>query len=338
MKIFVSYSRKDAGDFAEQIQNDFSSFRGFDIFTDIDKIGIGDVWSNTIETNIDSCDIFLVLVTFDALQSPYVEGEILQAQKKSKKIIPCFYKDVKDNDIKWGLNKIQGITFRNNYELVRNLYNQIKQTNESSSTNIKNVHTKSTIMPSNSNVENLSKGHTLDYKKQTKITSIQKYLVSKSIIGGIVGSAVIIIVIIAAIMPGLHNQPSITPFSQSALAEPNQPQISSTVNNNSTANNTSPIKAGNEYVFTKKLGSNYAEDGQFYSPGGISVDSSGNVYVADTYNNRIQKFDSNGTFITKWGSEGSENGQFDRPEGIAVDSSGKVYVADYGNSRIQKFS
>ena len=178
----VSYSRKDAGDFAEQIQNDFSSFRGFDIFTDIDKIGIGDVWSNTIETNIDGCDIFLVLVTFDALQSPYVEGEVLQAQKKNKKIMPCFYKNIKEKDIKWGLNKIKGITFKNNYELVKNLYNQIKQTNDSSSTNIKNVHTKPTIIPSNLNVENLSKGHTLDYKKQTKSTSIQKYLVSKPII------------------------------------------------------------------------------------------------------------------------------------------------------------
>ena len=36
-------------------------------------------------------------------------------------------------------------------------------------------------------------------------------------------------------------------------------------------------------------------------PNGIAVDSSGNVYVADADNNRIQKFNSNGTFITKWG-------------------------------------
>ena len=41
---------------------------------------------------------------------------------------------------------------------------------------------------------------------------------------------------------------------------------------------------------------------------------------------RIQKFDSNGTFITKWGSEGSDDGQFDGPKGIAIDSSGNVYV------------
>ncbi len=69
----------------------------------------------------------------------------------------------------------------------------------------------------------------------------------------------------------------------------------------------------------------------------MTVDSSGNVYVADYGNNRIQKFDSNGNFITKWGSQGSGDGQFIQLNDVAVDSSGNVYVADYGNNRIQKF-
>jgi DNA-binding beta-propeller fold protein YncE len=63
-----------------------------------------------------------------------------------------------------------------------------------------------------------------------------------------------------------------------------------------------------------------------------------NVYVVDSQNERIQKFDSNGNFITKWGSEGTGEGQFNIPEGIDIDSSGNVYVADTHNSRIQKFA
>ena len=60
--------------------------------------------------------------------------------------------------------------------------------------------------------------------------------------------------------------------------------------------------------------------------------------MADTDNNRIQKFSSNGTFITKWGESGSDQGQFVFPSGIATDTSGNVYVADTGNNRIQKFT
>ena len=75
----------------------------------------------------------------------------------------------------------------------------------------------------------------------------------------------------------------------------------------------------------------------YFNPRGMAIDSSGYVYVADTANDRIQKFYSNGNFITKWGSEGTGDGEFHWPPGIAVDSSGYVYVADAGNDRIQKF-
>ena len=81
-----------------------------------------------------------------------------------------------------------------------------------------------------------------------------------------------------------------------------------------------------------------SSDGQFRFPTGIAVDQSGNVYVADSWNDRIQKFTPDGEFITKWGSRGSDDGQFRFPTGIAVDQSGNVYVADFSNDRIQKFT
>jgi streptogramin lyase len=91
------------------------------------------------------------------------------------------------------------------------------------------------------------------------------------------------------------------------------------------------------YASVDRWGSHGTAEGQFYSPYGVASDSQGNVYVADTHNDRIQKFDSDGTFLTKWGSEGVANGQFDRPYSVAVDSQGNVYVADTWNHRIQKF-
>jgi DNA-binding beta-propeller fold protein YncE len=68
---------------------------------------------------------------------------------------------------------------------------------------------------------------------------------------------------------------------------------------------------------------------------GIAIDNSGNIYVVETINHRIQKFTSNGNFITKWGSEGKAAGQFKNPKGIAIDNTGNVYVTDTGNNRIQ---
>ncbi|MEW6141883.1 MAG: hypothetical protein AB1597_01845, partial [Chloroflexota bacterium] len=91
-------------------------------------------------------------------------------------------------------------------------------------------------------------------------------------------------------------------------------------------------------AFLFKFGSGGGSDGQLNEPTGIATDASGNVYVADTSNNRIQKFSSTGTFITKWGSAGNSDGQFNGPMGIAVDATGNVYVADQNNQRIQKFT
>ncbi|MCW4029718.1 MAG: hypothetical protein NWE92_08745 [Candidatus Bathyarchaeota archaeon] len=94
-------------------------------------------------------------------------------------------------------------------------------------------------------------------------------------------------------------------------------------------------------------GSEGSGTGQFSHPTGVAVDSSGNVYVADSGNSRIQKFTSDGTYISQWGSKGTGTNQFDRPIGVAVDSSGNVYVADSisnvykgsaSNLRIEKFT
>jgi RTX calcium-binding nonapeptide repeat (4 copies)/NHL repeat len=78
-------------------------------------------------------------------------------------------------------------------------------------------------------------------------------------------------------------------------------------------------------------------DGQFNGLAGLATDSSGNLYVADWINDRVQKFAGWGAFGTKWGSTGSGPGEFAAPDGVAVDSSGAIYVADSSNQRIQVF-
>ena len=83
---------------------------------------------------------------------------------------------------------------------------------------------------------------------------------------------------------------------------------------------------------------NSSVDGSFYHPQGIAIDSSGNIWVADTFNNRIQKFNSAGVYQSKFGTLGNGDNQFNTPRGIATDSSGNIWVADTNNHRIQKFN
>ena len=126
MKIFVSYSRRDS-DVAKQIHEYFEDPE-YDVFTDVNDIQIGDIWSNRLEENISNCDIFVIIITHASLRSFEVQKEVLQAQRENKTIIPCIDENVGLDEIKWGLEKIQGIRFENSYKLSRDLYSRIKKT------------------------------------------------------------------------------------------------------------------------------------------------------------------------------------------------------------------
>lgn len=82
------------------------------------------------------------------------------------------------------------------------------------------------------------------------------------------------------------------------------------------------------------------------SPAGVAVDASGNIYIADTHNQRIRKV-SNGTITTVAGTgvagfsgDGGPAGtaQLSNPTALAVDATGNLYIADTDNHRIRKIS
>ena len=75
-----------------------------------------------------------------------------------------------------------------------------------------------------------------------------------------------------------------------------------------------------------------------FIPAGVGIDPQGHVFVADTLNQRVQKFSNNGTFIRTWGTFVSSPGQFDRPIDLAVDPQGHVFTVEFGGDRVQKFS
>ena len=80
---------------------------------------------------------------------------------------------------------------------------------------------------------------------------------------------------------------------------------------------------------------------------GVCADAAGNIYVADTANNRIRRIDLSGT-ITTFAGNGTAGfsgdggpatqAQLQQPYGIAVDPAGNLYIADLGNNRIRKVS
>ncbi|MBI2962910.1 MAG: TIGR03663 family protein [Deltaproteobacteria bacterium] len=98
------------------------------------------------------------------------------------------------------------------------------------------------------------------------------------------------------------------------------------------------------YAVTPALGTGRAigepgsGPGQLSGPRGIALDRDGNLLVADSMNNRVQKLSPAGALLSVWGGPqaGDAAGQFRQPCGVAVAPDGSVYVADTWNHRIQK--
>jgi len=89
--------------------------------------------------------------------------------------------------------------------------------------------------------------------------------------------------------------------------------------------------------FAANIGANGSGNGQFNAPNSVATDADGWIYVADSFNYRVQKLSGNGAFSLKFGSPGSSPGQFATLFGIAVDAQGNIYVTSSDN-RVEEFS
>lgn len=90
------------------------------------------------------------------------------------------------------------------------------------------------------------------------------------------------------------------------------------------------------HVLVDFFGTEGNDPGMMLSPKGITVDVSGNIYVADTGNNRIQKFSASGELMKHYGGFGWEEDQFDAP--VSISAAGlDIFVTDRNNHRIMRF-
>ena len=100
---------------------------------------------------------------------------------------------------------------------------------------------------------------------------------------------------------------------------------------------------GADGAFLRKWGGPIARgiygpfNGWFMTVTSIAFGPEGNLFAADFYNHRVEKFRPDGTFLASFGSKGTGPGQFDHAIAVAVSHDGAMFVADFLNNRIQKW-
>lgn len=91
------------------------------------------------------------------------------------------------------------------------------------------------------------------------------------------------------------------------------------------------------YVYDFEIDGMYKPSGTFKNPADIFVDRQNNVWIADTGNNRVLQFDSDGAFLREVGTD-EDQGKLNAPEGLYISDRGDIWVADRGNGRLVRYA
>jgi DNA-binding beta-propeller fold protein YncE len=110
-----------------------------------------------------------------------------------------------------------------------------------------------------------------------------------------------------------------------------------------TGNDVVDVFDADSYKLLRRIGKpstkhDQTDPGTFSLPEGVAVDKDGNVYVADTLNDRVEIFDADGEFISTFGKNGDGPADFERPKGIAIDCDGHIWVVDAGQNVVKVFT
>jgi hypothetical protein len=110
LKVFISYSRRDSTDFADELVNGLE-LAGFSPFLDRHDIAPGEKWEERLGRLIAQADTVVFVVSPEAVKSERCAWEVLQTLQQAKRLLPVVFKPVAETDIPEQLRERQFVRF-----------------------------------------------------------------------------------------------------------------------------------------------------------------------------------------------------------------------------------